>query len=65
MSVKLLVVEDHPVFRDGLLLALQRMAAKPLVYTASSVSECEEFVLHVSDIDLAIIDLKLLICIQY
>jgi len=56
--VKLLVVEDHPIFRDGLLAALASAQHLQVVATAGSVAEALA-ALDDTPPDLALVDLAL------
>ena len=58
MDLKLLVVDDHPIFRDGVAAALKQLAAAPCIDTATSVASAIEAIER-CDYDLVLVDLMM------
>jgi len=56
---RLLIVEDHPLYLDGLLGLLQRRAPQLQCRTAASQGEAMRLLRHHGDIDLVMADLRL------
>ncbi|MBC7376997.1 MAG: response regulator transcription factor [Burkholderiaceae bacterium] len=58
-GLKILLVEDHYLVREGLKLAIMQMDRQSTVLEAESVAEAAEFYLVNPDIDLVLLDLGL------
>lgn len=58
-ELKLLLVEDHPVYSDGLSLILSQMCQQLELESASSASEAKSLLLKRDDFDLILLDLGL------
>lgn len=56
-EMKLLIVDDHPVLREGLTLILKQLSNNTEVIQAASVAEAMAIIDHTNDIDVLIIDL--------
>ena len=55
--MKLLIVDDHPVFREGLAQTLRQLVPKPEILKASNTEEARRLLATNPDIDLMIVDL--------
>ncbi len=55
--MKILIVDDHPVFRDGFATLLQHAGGDTIVHQAGSVSEGLELVGRHTDLDVLVLDL--------
>lgn len=57
--MKLLIVEDHALVRDGMVLTLQRLDPLLALLEASDASAALELIQHNPDLDLVLLDLML------
>lgn len=57
--MKLLVVDDHPLFREGLRRALDLLGDDVEIHEATNFVEATDFVAANSDLDLILLDLRL------
>jgi two-component system, NarL family, nitrate/nitrite response regulator NarL len=55
--MKVLVVDDHPIFRDGLIALLQQMGAETVILQAGGAAHALKVVGEHPDIDVVILDL--------
>jgi two-component system, NarL family, nitrate/nitrite response regulator NarL len=58
-SMKVLIVDDHPVFREGLAALLRQSGLDALVLQAGDVAEAFAFVAQHDDLDIVILDIVL------
>jgi two-component system nitrate/nitrite response regulator NarL len=58
-SMKILVVDDHPIFRDGLIALLQQLAADTVILQAGDPERALKLVGEQPDIDVVILDLMM------
>lgn len=56
---RFLIVEDHPLFLEGLSLALQKLPSKPELHSVGSTQEAKAILASQSDFDLILLDLNL------
>lgn len=59
MSSKFLVVDDHPLFRDALQIAIHSAFPEAEIIEASSVSQAREHLLQDQGMDLVLLDLSM------
>lgn len=57
--MKLLVVEDHALVREGMTLTLRRLDRRIVVLEASDASEAVDLIARNPDLDLVLLDLRL------
>lgn len=57
--MKCLVVDDHPLTRDGTIVALQAVSADTQVFEAASLRAVRELLQSIGDLDLILLDLDL------
>jgi len=57
--VKIVLADDHPLFRDGFSLLFQQMEAGAVVFEASSLDEAIDLVTKHRDADLVMLDLNM------
>ncbi len=57
--MKILLIDDHPLFRDGVALLLARLGPNVVVLQAGSCEEAFEVIAHTAEIDLVLIDLHM------
>ena len=55
--IKLLIVDDHPVCREGLVALLQQMGPETIILQASDAAEGLRLIEAAADLDLVILDL--------
>lgn len=58
-SVRFLIVEDHPLFLEGLTLALQKMPSQVYLKSVGSAQAAKAALVQSSDFDLILLDLHL------
>jgi two-component system, NarL family, nitrate/nitrite response regulator NarL len=58
-SMKVLVVDDHPIFRDGLIALLQRLGAGTVILQAGDTADALKVVGEQAVIDVVILDLMM------
>jgi DNA-binding NarL/FixJ family response regulator len=58
-QTRILIVEDHPLFRDALLGLLRSLDAVPTLYTASTLNEARTILSRTFEIDIVICDWRL------
>ena len=59
LSSKFLVVDDHPLFRDALQIAIHSAFPEAEIIEASSVAQARERLSHDQDMDLVLLDLMM------
>lgn len=57
--MKILIVDDHTLFRSGMVHLLQSLSPAPEVVESENLSSAQAILATVSDIDLVLLDLKL------
>ncbi len=57
--MKILIVDDHALFRSGMVHLLQSLSPTPEVIESENLSSAKAILATVSDIDLVLLDLKL------
>ena len=57
--MKILIADDHALFRDGLSLQLEKMSPQAVINQAANFSQALKLAEDSSDIDLIIIDLDM------
>ncbi len=57
--MKILIVDDHALFRSGMVHLLQSLSPTPEVIESESLSSARDILSTVSDFDLVLLDLKL------
>ena len=57
--MKLLIVDDHPLFREGLCRALELLGGDVEIHEATNFEEATDFVGAHADLDLILLDLRL------
>ena len=57
--MKILIADDHALFRDGLSLHIEKIAPKIIILQASNFSQAVKIVQSTPDLDLIIIDLDM------
>ncbi len=58
-TLSILVVDDHPLFLEGLVLIIERHFAAACVQAASSLAAAKEFLISAQEPDLILLDLNL------
>ena len=58
-KIKVFIVDDHPIFRKGLLLQLKEIKIVQIVGEASNGLELIEYLKQNSDIDIILLDIKM------
>ena len=59
MSIRILVADDHPLFREAIVHLLKRSLPDVVVHEANSLAQCKEVLDSHRDISLLLLDLKL------
>ena len=59
MDVKIVLADDHPLFRDGFSLLIQQLEAGAVVLEAASLDEAIDLVAKHGDADLLLLDLNM------
>lgn len=59
MEIKVLLVDDHALFRDGMRLVLQQLAEEVKIFDCGSFGEGVQLALAHPDLDLALLDLDM------
>ena len=57
--MKILIVDDHALFRSGMVHLLQSLSPTPEVIESENLCSAQAILSKVSDIDLVLLDLKL------
>lgn len=57
--MKILIADDHALFRDGLSLHIEKLVPKAVIYQAANFSQAVKIVQSTPDLDLLIIDLDM------
>ena len=57
--MKLLIADDHALFRDGLSLHLEKLAPQAVIYQAANFSQAIKILQSMTDIDLVMVDLDM------
>ncbi|MDO8312122.1 MAG: response regulator, partial [Sideroxyarcus sp.] len=59
MKIKVLLVDDHALFRDGMRYVLQQLADEVEILDTGNFTEALQLVRENTDIDLALLDLNM------
>jgi DNA-binding NarL/FixJ family response regulator len=59
MSIRILVADDHPLFREAIVHLLKRSLPDVVVHEANSLAQCREVLDSHRDVSLLLLDLKL------
>jgi DNA-binding NarL/FixJ family response regulator len=59
VNTHIIIVDDHPLFRDAMKAALSAVAAKHVISEAGSLDEAATFLRSGADCDLILLDLKM------
>lgn len=59
MQIRLLIVEDHPLYAEALQSAISRAMTNVKMFRVATIAEAVKVLADLKDIDLAILDLKL------
>ena len=57
--MKILIVDDHTLFRSGMVHLLQSLSPQPVVVESEDLTSAAELLMSQSDVDLVLLDLKL------
>jgi DNA-binding NarL/FixJ family response regulator len=57
--MKILIVDDHTLFRSGMVHLLQSLSPQPVVVESEDLTSAVEILISQSDVDLVLLDLKL------